>query len=610
MEVQNFGNDADRDLCADGDCNTKKVRFKEVNGGEDTTMAVDSDQQPVMSFKDKLLGGGVVYEDENQEGALRKNDSDLELLEGDVNTSIINGVPAIIFFDHIKNILFKKMELTVILKLLGCNIGYNPTKPFHLMDTTNGYFLVKFQDIDDYNKVLTQGPWIVFGQYLTPYPSVVMAWIRLLGLSGYLYKRKIIEAIGGLIRKVVKLDLQTDTRTRGRFAFLAVFINLDMPLVSQVLVDGAVQRVEYEALPMVCFNCGKYGHVKDLCLAMGDSSASRKSVDAVVVESDEVADIDGDSGGVLGDSVEGFSGKKGAGNVVGGFKGNEIRSEPFKALGYTDGVGRGAGVDSRPARRTILMSKAKDSDAVGLGPNKGGLSFKYLEKRPEGSDGFLYINKGSINNLTNINADSILLLTGLEHAKGDDAGPSGSLKVKPDGPSGDRLKHSVPLAPDGPNHSDLNNSYFNGQNFNSGQHRVEQNKAIAPSNSSGNVEKSLILNNPMFEGPCEIVVNLKTSILDPKQHSTVIFNESNDIKASKGNKKIFLVNSNKIFSSSMGRGIKHKASVNRGGASFNRTFKDKGSRLKNAEIYRVPLTEAMSVTPPYPRPWPESSTRC
>lgn len=37
------------------------------------------------------------------------------------------------------------------------------------------------------------------------------------------------------------------------------------PLVSQVLVDGAVQQVEYEALPTVCFGCGKYGHVKDLC---------------------------------------------------------------------------------------------------------------------------------------------------------------------------------------------------------------------------------------------------------------------------------------------------------------------------------------------------------
>ncbi|KAK5838342.1 hypothetical protein PVK06_007071 [Gossypium arboreum] len=31
------------------------------------------------------------------------------------------------------------------------------------------------------------------------------------------------------------------------------------------MVDGTVQQVEYEALPTVCFTCGKYGHVKELC---------------------------------------------------------------------------------------------------------------------------------------------------------------------------------------------------------------------------------------------------------------------------------------------------------------------------------------------------------
>lgn len=75
------------------------------------------------------------------------------------------------------------------------------------MDTTNGCFLVKFQDTNDYNKVLTQGPWIIFEQYLTvqlwtrsfdpaqPYPNVVMAWIRLPGLLGYLYKKKLLKPL-------------------------------------------------------------------------------------------------------------------------------------------------------------------------------------------------------------------------------------------------------------------------------------------------------------------------------------------------------------------------------------------------------------------------------
>ncbi|PPD87009.1 hypothetical protein GOBAR_DD16082 [Gossypium barbadense] len=186
--------------------------------------------------------------------------------------SMVNGIPTIAFSDRIKDILF----------MLGRNIGYNvlhncifniwkPAKSFHLMDITNRYFLVKFQDIDNYKNVLIQGPWIIFCQYLTvqpwtksfnptqPYPSVVMAWIRLSGLPGYLYKRQIIEAIGGLIGKVVKLDLQTDNKTRG------------------------------------C--CGEYGHVKELCPSVRVNPALGRFVAAAVVSSGE-------------DVVEGGEGKK------------------------------------------------------------------------------------------------------------------------------------------------------------------------------------------------------------------------------------------------------------------------------------------------------------
>ncbi|KAH1113958.1 hypothetical protein J1N35_007336 [Gossypium stocksii] len=119
------------------------------------------------------------------------------------------------------------MELTVVIKLLGRNIGYNtlhnritslwkPISSFHLMDIENGYYLVRFLNRTDFDRVLTQGPWIIFGQYpivqpwtkefspMQPYPSVVL----------------IVEAIGGLVGKVVKLDLQTDNRSRGRLLAL------------------------------------------------------------------------------------------------------------------------------------------------------------------------------------------------------------------------------------------------------------------------------------------------------------------------------------------------------------------------------------------------------
>ncbi|MBA0700242.1 hypothetical protein Goari_001807 [Gossypium aridum] len=64
------------------------------------------------------------------------------------------------------------------------------------------------------------------------YPSVVMAWIRFLALPSYLYNRKVITKIGKLVRKVVKLNMNTDSRARGRFARMVVYVNLEKPLVT------------------------------------------------------------------------------------------------------------------------------------------------------------------------------------------------------------------------------------------------------------------------------------------------------------------------------------------------------------------------------------------
>ncbi|MBA0576015.1 hypothetical protein Golob_024173 [Gossypium lobatum] len=42
------------------------------------------------------------------------------------------------------------------------------------------------------------------------------------------------------------MDFNTDNRIRGRFARMVVYVNLDKPLVSQVLANGALQRFAVE----------------------------------------------------------------------------------------------------------------------------------------------------------------------------------------------------------------------------------------------------------------------------------------------------------------------------------------------------------------------------
>ncbi|MFQ6643133.1 hypothetical protein Gotur_017314 [Gossypium turneri] len=80
------------------------------------------------------------------------------------------------------------------------------------------------------------------------------------GLPGHMYKRKILWEIGEMIGRVAKLDFNTNNGVRGKFTRIALYINLEKALISQVLINGALQRIEYEYLPTVCFSYGHYGH--------------------------------------------------------------------------------------------------------------------------------------------------------------------------------------------------------------------------------------------------------------------------------------------------------------------------------------------------------------
>ncbi|KAK5793717.1 hypothetical protein PVK06_034871 [Gossypium arboreum] len=61
-----------------------------------------------------------------------------------------------------------------------------------------------------------------------------------------------------------------DKGSRGRFACMVVYVHLDKPLVSHVLINGNLQNIEYESLLMVCFTCGRYGQLKESCSIVGN----------------------------------------------------------------------------------------------------------------------------------------------------------------------------------------------------------------------------------------------------------------------------------------------------------------------------------------------------
>ncbi|KAE8691536.1 hypothetical protein F3Y22_tig00110890pilonHSYRG01734 [Hibiscus syriacus] len=183
-------------------------------------MLVDAPESPSPSYASILAGSfrDKFPNNENQP----EDEEDIDLSDEDFITGTHFGLPSIQFSDH----------------------------TYKLMEATD----------EDYEKAFADGPWIIFGQYLTvqswsmhfrtsqAYPTIVMAWIRF-----------------------------PDISNRRKFARVAVYIGLKKPLISRVVIGDKVQPMEYENLPLVCFTCGRFGQLKDaFSQPVAPSSNSRK----------------------------------------------------------------------------------------------------------------------------------------------------------------------------------------------------------------------------------------------------------------------------------------------------------------------------------------------
>ncbi|KAL4311843.1 hypothetical protein GQ457_01G028380 [Hibiscus cannabinus] len=235
------------------------------------------------SFRDSLLGREGTRNTDHLISEL-----DVEVTDDDVLIGGDSVLPKIRFSDKVHEAIDKKLSKSIIIRLLGKSIGYraplnriqsmwNPLGEIQLIDLDNEYFLVRFAKEEDYVHVLTGGPWVVYGSYLTvqpwsrnfstnsEYPERIMVWVRLPKLPYRYYTKSLFRYIANAIGQVVRIDYNTEDGKRGRFARLAVTIDLNKPLVSGIVIDGTQQDIEYEGLPDICFSCGKYGHSKDLC---------------------------------------------------------------------------------------------------------------------------------------------------------------------------------------------------------------------------------------------------------------------------------------------------------------------------------------------------------
>ncbi|XP_072058140.1 uncharacterized protein [Arachis hypogaea] len=92
-----------------------------------------------------------------------------------------------------------------------------------------------------------------------------MVWVRIARLSIWYYHERAMMRIASAIGKPIKIDLATKSAERGKFARACVQVNLGLPVVQKIIVDGYEYDVEYECLQLLCEKCNCFGHTAVTC---------------------------------------------------------------------------------------------------------------------------------------------------------------------------------------------------------------------------------------------------------------------------------------------------------------------------------------------------------
>ncbi|KAK2635433.1 hypothetical protein Ddye_030225 [Dipteronia dyeriana] len=134
-----------------------------------------------------------------------------------------------------------------------------------------------FQMIEDLESVLTGGPWVIANKYTIVQrwrPNFVpeedeihrmLVWIRLSKLSMEWLDVGMLHIIGVMLGTMVRVYPITESQARRRFARICVEIDTTKPLRGSFDLEDKAIKVEYENLRLVCFKCGRIGHIKEFC---------------------------------------------------------------------------------------------------------------------------------------------------------------------------------------------------------------------------------------------------------------------------------------------------------------------------------------------------------
>lgn len=251
-------------------------------------------QTPMRSYRDSVLGYGKRWNirgEEIDEGYVSDDDLIEECADG---TWVGWGMSR-----EEKIEARRPWRNSLIVKLVRRPIGYHylwrrlramwrtQDDPL-LIDLGNDFFVVKLLNREEYERALSEGPWMIDDHYLHVQrwrPNFIAdsakitslpVWVRFPWLPLEYYTKEWLRYAGDTLGKTIKVDETTLAAARGRFARVCIEIDLNKPLVANYRLRGIEGQVQYEGLQDLCFTCGKYGHKEVKCpLSILESEATR-----------------------------------------------------------------------------------------------------------------------------------------------------------------------------------------------------------------------------------------------------------------------------------------------------------------------------------------------
>jgi hypothetical protein len=198
------------------------------------------------------------------------------------------GEVVIKFSRALKQKIRAPWSTSLIVKVFGRSIGYvflvnklnymwKTYGNFSCVDLGEGFFLIRFESRNSFEEVLKGGPWFIGEHFLSLRPwspnfraseasvSSIAVWVRLPELPVEYYHKEALMLIGSGLGPVLRVDVNTATGNRGRFARICIQIDIKKPLARTVRVGKAKVAVIYEGIGLLCFFCGKVGHRKEWC---------------------------------------------------------------------------------------------------------------------------------------------------------------------------------------------------------------------------------------------------------------------------------------------------------------------------------------------------------